>query len=71
MLPGCPRFVGATLFVADQPVGQPLTMGHDLPTRNIALRHRTHDIRVRLRGDAVVAMDNFGADLTYFDPLPV
>ena len=64
-----PRFVGSTLFIAHQPVGQPLTLGYELPTRNIVLRHRTHDIRVRLRGDAVAAMDNFGADLTYFDPL--
>jgi hypothetical protein len=28
-----------------------------------------HDIRVRLRGDQAVAMDNFGADWTFFDPL--
>ena len=28
-----------------------------------------HNIRVRLRGDTVVAMDNFGADLTFFDGL--
>ena len=26
-------------------------------------------IRTRLRGDAVAAMDSFGADLTYFPPL--
>jgi hypothetical protein len=29
------------------------------------LPHRTRDIRVRLAGDTVVAMYNFGADLTY------
>lgn len=40
-----------------------------LPERQIILRHRTHDIRVRLHGGEIVAMDNFGADLTYFDPL--
>jgi hypothetical protein len=39
-----------------------------MPEQTITMRHRTHDIRVRLRGDEVVAMDNFGADLTYFDP---
>ena len=27
-----------------------------------------HPIRVKMRGDAVVAMDNFGADLTFFEP---
>ena len=65
-----PRFVSSTLFVAHQPVGQPLTLGYELPTRNVVLRHRTRDIRVRLCGDAVEAMDNFGTDLTYFNPLP-
>ena len=35
----------------------------------IALEHRTRTIRTRLRGDAVAAMDNFGAPLTFFDPL--
>ena len=65
-----PRFVSSTLFVAHQPAGQPLTLGYELPTRNVVLRHRTRDIRVRLCGDAVEAMDNFGTDLTYFDPLP-
>jgi hypothetical protein len=35
----------------------------------MTLRHRTQDIRVRLRGDAVVAMDSFGTDLTYFAPI--
>ena len=27
-----------------------------------------HPIRVKMRGDAVVAMENFGAALTFFDP---
>ena len=40
-----------------------------VPVRDSVLHHRTRDIRVRLRGDRVEAMDNFGADLTYFDPL--
>ncbi len=35
----------------------------------IALEHRTRMIRARLRGDTVVAMGNFGANLTFFDPL--
>ena len=35
----------------------------------ISLEHRTRTIRARLRGDTVVAMDNFGASLTFFDPL--
>ena len=35
----------------------------------LTLKHRTREIRVRLWGDQVVAMDNFGAKLTFFDPI--
>ena len=35
----------------------------------IPLKHRTRTIRVQLRGDSVVAMDNFGAPMTFFDSL--
>jgi len=66
---GTHRFAGAYLFVAQQPAGAPLTLRYDLTRRDIVLAHRTRDIRVCLRGDAVEAMDNFGADLTFFDPL--
>ena len=40
-----------------------------LSRRTITLKHRTRDINVMLQGDEVVAMDNFGADLTFFDPI--
>jgi hypothetical protein len=40
-----------------------------MPERQLLLPHRTRDIWVQLRGDAVRAMDNFGADLTFFDSL--
>ena len=66
---GAPRFTGSHLFVALQPVGQPVTLRYDLPVRDLVLKHRTRNIRVRLRGDTVLAMNNFGADLTFFDPL--
>ena len=33
------------------------------------MKPRTRDIRVRLRGDEVAAMDSFGADVTFFDEL--
>jgi hypothetical protein len=41
----------------------------DLPLRAITLKHRTREIRAFLRGDEAIAMENFGAELTYFDPL--
>jgi hypothetical protein len=37
-----------------------------LVERELALDHEDEGIRGQLRGDAVVAMDNFGADLTFF-----
>ena len=63
------RFIGSHLFIANQRIGDPVILGYKLPTREIVLRHRTRDIRVRLKGDSVVAMDDFGADLTFFDSI--
>ena len=39
------------------------------PQPELVLQHPTRDIRVRLRGDQAVAMDNVGADWTLFDPI--
>ena len=63
------RSAGDFLFLPQQPVGVPVTLRYELPLREAVLAHRTRDIRVRLRGDTVLAMDNFGADLTFFDPI--
>lgn len=49
---------------------RPITIAFDLLTQELALHHRTHDIRVRLRGDEAMAMDGFDTDLTFFDPYP-
>lgn len=49
--------------------GQPIVFHFPLPERDLVLSHRSRDIRVRLRGDEVLAMDDFGADLIYFPPL--
>jgi hypothetical protein len=62
-----PRFSGSYLLLNQQPAGQPVTVHYDLPLQTIVLKHRTRNIRTRLRGDQVVAMDSFGADLTFFD----
>jgi len=63
-----PRRNNGYLLVAEPPVDSPISIAFPLPVRDITLKHRTRDIRTRLRGDEVVAMDNFGADLTFFDP---
>ena len=57
------------LVLTDVPLGQPVSLRFDLFQQEILLKHHTRDIRVRLRGDEVVAMDNFGAELTFFDPM--
>jgi hypothetical protein len=57
------------LFVAEPPTDQAIEITMDLPLRAITLKHRTREIRAFLRGDEAIAMENFGAELTYFDPL--
>ena len=59
---------GYLLFAAPVP-NRAITLELPLALREIVLRHRSRDIRVRLRGDAVAAMESFGADLTFFGPL--
>ena len=65
---GTPRHQNGYLFIADPPLDQPISFNFELPTREVTLNHRTRRIRARMRGDEVLAMDNFGANLTYFDP---
>jgi hypothetical protein len=64
-----PRVGGAYAFFAAPPVDRPISLRYPLGEEKLVLKHRTRDIQVRLRGDAVAAMENFGADLTFFDPL--
>jgi hypothetical protein len=63
-----PRFTNGYFIVAEPPVNRPISFEFPLATEEITMHHKTRDIRVRFRGDEVVAMDNHGADLTYFDP---
>ena len=41
----------------------------ELAEQELVLNHRTREIKLQLRGDSVVAMSNFGADLTFFPSL--
>ena len=50
------------------PVGRWVGFAFDLPVHETTLTWRDSAIRARLRGDEVVAMDNFGTDLTFFPP---
>ena len=67
--PAASRFIGDWLFIPEQPDGKPVVLTYSLASREVLLKHRSRDIRVRLRGDTVHAMDNFGADLTFFSPI--
>ena len=68
-LPGAIRVTRGYLFASQPPLRQPISLSFALPRQELVLSPHPRDIRVRLRGDAVTAMDNFGADLTFFDPL--
>ena len=65
-----PRWTNGYLFFAKPPVGSAIIIGFPLKNQQLTLSESVHihPIRVRMQGDAVVAMDNFGADLTFFDP---
>jgi len=63
------RYSGDYLFLAEPVVDQPVSIRFPLVEQEISLHHRTREICVRLRGDEVVAMDNFGADLTFFNSI--
>ena len=57
------------LMFSQPPVNQIISLEFSLFPQEITLNHRERQIRTRLRGDEVVTMDNFGADLTFFDPI--
>ena len=66
-----PRRAADHLFWRDLPAGTAVEARVEYPEREIVLSPRLHrrPIRARLRGDAVAAMEDFGADLAWFDPL--
>ncbi len=59
------------LFFARPPVGKPVRVRFPWCQTELTLSERVHghSIRVKLRGDAVQAMDNFGAEFTFFEPI--
>jgi hypothetical protein len=66
---GAARVSNGYFFVPQPPVNRPVTFEFPLAESEITLKNFTGDVRVRLRGDEVTAMDNLGADLTFFDPI--
>jgi hypothetical protein len=68
-LAGAYHVTNGYLCIPQPPVNRWLRIGFPLVEQTITLTHRRRAIRACLRGDAVIAMDNFGADLTFFAPL--
>ncbi len=64
-----PGFHNGYLVVSRPPTNRWITIQFELAERDIVLNHRTRQIKVRLRGDSVAAMSNFGAELTFFPAL--
>ena len=57
------------LFFGNQAPGDPIRISFPLKDQELTLRAcHPRPIRVRLRGDAVTAMDNFDSRLTFFPP---
>ena len=65
---GAPRFANGYLTIADPGINRWLTFNFDLPIHELTLTWHNTQTRARLRGDEVIAMENFGTDLTFFDP---
>jgi hypothetical protein len=65
-----PRPVNGCLFITEPPSNAAFTIAFPLAREEIVLRYKTRRIKVRLSGDAVRQMENYGQDLTFFDPLP-
>ena len=63
-----PRLVNGYLFIAEPPPCA-FTISFPLAQHELVLSYKTRHIRARLKGDQVQQMENFGADLTFFDAL--
>jgi len=64
------RWTEDYLFFGNQAAGDPVRISFPLKEQDLTLRApHPRPIRVRLRGDAVAAMDNFDSSLAFFPPL--
>lgn len=61
--------VDGRLWLRQPEVGRVVEVRLPLVERDLTIHHQDHNIEARLRGDAVVAMDDLGAGLAYFPPL--
>jgi len=66
---GKPHFSNGYLIIAAPAINRWLTFDIPLPVHELTLTWRDKKTHARLRGDEVIAMENFGTDLTFFDPM--
>ena len=66
---GTSRHTNGYLFIPQPPINRPISIVYPLSIQEITLQSPDGPIRTHLRGDEVLAMDNLGADLTFFDPI--
>ena len=64
-----PRYTDGSLFFAAPATNRTIRIEYPLEEQEMTMRNPAGAIRVRLRGDTVTAMDDFGADVTFFDPI--
>jgi hypothetical protein len=67
---GSQELSNAYLHVAPSAPGS-FAIRFPLPERTLDLSYGGTGLRARARGDQVIAMDNRGTDLNFFDPFPV
>jgi hypothetical protein len=66
---GQPRESNGHMLFSTPPINRAIIIEPPLAEQEIRLKNPAGTIRVRLEGDRVTAMDNFGADLTFFDSI--
>ena len=64
-----PRLKDGFLVMDDPEVGEWIEFECELPVREELLTWQGTETRARFRGDEVIAMENFGTDLTFFESM--
>jgi len=63
------QVINGYILIAEPTLGEPVQVSYPVSESELVLNHRTREIRTRLRGDTVVSMENFGAELTFYPPI--
>ena len=61
-----PLAIDGYMHILDYDAGQKISLAFPFPLHNLCLQHGERQIRVKMSGDEVIAMDNFNTPLTFF-----